>query len=113
MFKYLNPNKLSKIELEILTHKAKQKCFFCQETFFIFNLKNAKEQINEALSNKLIYEETNEKGIFEIIFICECPFCGNINKTILELKLSTTKEILIFDCDVTKMPILKVLKDKK
>lgn len=113
MFRYCNFNEISKIELEISTHKAKQKCFFCKETFFIFNLKNAKEQIHESLCNKLIYEEKNEKGIFEIIFNCECPFCENINKTILELKISTRKETLIFDCDVVKMPILKVLKDEK
>ena len=113
MFRYCNFNEISKIELEILTHKAKLKCCSCKETFFIFNLKNAKEQINEALSNKLIYECPNEKRIFEIIFNCECPFCENINKTILELKISTRKETLIFDCDVVKMPILKVLKDEK
>ena len=110
MFRYYDFNDLSKIELEILTHKAKLKCFSCKETFFIFNLKNTKEQIHKALSNKLIYEGLNEKGIFEIIFNCECPFCENINKTILELKISTRKETLIFDCDVVKMPILK---DKK
>lgn len=113
MNKTVDARDLSKLDLQVLTHNAKTKCVGCKNEIYIFNLKGAKQEMNAVLENKLIYEGLNEKGDFEASFAFECPLCERMNKVLLLFNLATRKETLIFDCNVSKMPVLKVFGGEK
>lgn len=98
--KIINANELSKLDLQVLTSKAKVKCLKCRNDIYLFNLKGMSKEVNELLTNKLIYEGLNGKGQLELSYFFECPICHYYEKIFLHFLLNERKETLIFDCEV-------------
>lgn len=102
MIKFLDANKISKLDLKITTAGLYTECENCKNSFAVGNSDGFLREVREALENNLIHNGIDEKGIVELNYCFECPACFRRKFVPLEFKLETEKTLLIFGTKISK-----------